>query len=1361
MTIAGEQLDIEGQSTPDSVTRIRSEGDALLAASNGRPASISVSCNLAEDTIIAGVMDIKEGRNSVAMFANPFVGGMEEMLYIDEQDTLRWARHINQPVTPDEHPLSGWTTQGVAGGIAEVVVAVHPNGTLWAFAVPVDFSAVLAFELVESLSVSGDYLWALNEASGVAGGPGPSGGLWVQYLNVRPATPVVFYVATGEKPAPRVYPITPIFASIPSGDPDRPRWNNIGSVPMSAEDVDGLGAVGFDGPDLNVLRLYALQGDGSVWRTTWWLWQPQKEPVREQIQTGWASIAGIWSSPQGAGFVGTAVDGPPDGHTQWLQCCYPSEVGGVPIGIAVSVPLDQKLDDIAIWQDAETLLHVYGRGSNGGLHVLHQMGWKYRVSDGSYEPVWDVHENGWSPYGPVGTTRALLADVARFDIDPFPDDMPNQHVMHSGVDAGETCALYTQQVGTSYWAREKMRLVPDTLPKPYVVPRYETSLTVLDSFGAAVPFCQISLTADAPVDLEVAGRFYRASQFSPVSLMTDAGGRVTLRTVAKGLAVPVMHVSAPGMAQALTIQQAAGVHRFLGGAGTLPNHPDGFTAQVVADAKKVDGSWLCPTINRNDTPDPWPPRASEVVAWCQGAFAVSSGSRLPHAMTAGLGDGEQVLSFSIQTHDPSRPGFQVYTTAEQLQERRRRLIEQGILESSAQWWGDIWQGIQAGVVKVAEFVVHVAEKAYEVLVELADGVRAAFIGAWNDVVSATHAVESAFVAVGAKIHEAIDWLKWAFSFHDIWETKTAFESTFTQFPTYMRQTLTWMRELGDDWFQGQEANIRQAFESMKADTAGRSTAGLASPALPEGKQPPTQNLIKDRARDPHVHWLNDHLARPDGPGSARPAPVQPSAVDGPFDALIAAIQSSPAWSDLSTAAQDLGDLFTNLFNFSDAQSLAAQEMSSFLDLFEHVLLAILEFGDTILDACIDFVEGLLDILAEVLSTPIESPLVELIYTFLQESAGVPADKVVKPTFGGIGALVAAFPGTILYKIIWNKAPFPGGVLPVLPIGDGPGPDLQALPAGVGGSIPPKAWELRATLQSYQAIMMMLDGPFDVLVDGSAFYKADETPWWLNPPQWFWVTAAVNHWIAYGCWDMPWVWGNTWPPNHPLDESILPYFSWFLSFVVNCADLGCAVKVGYFLVKFDDDKKGVGPFVLTLCGILRLIISGLRYRFIGTQSSTDLLNLWINLTSFESSATGFLRFAFKRNPELAELMAAKMLTDLVCDEFAGITTQYQTGYTNEHRPYVVVPVLPNGQVGQPYPSTAFAGVGGWEPYSWEMLPVEGKQFPTGLSMDPARGVLSGTPKIAGLCEFQVLLTDYSGPSFYFLTDTIEVRVAPAP
>ena len=59
------------------------------------PCVMTAQTVLAEDTIIGTAMDIKPGAGTAAPFANPFNGGKEEMLYVDEREGLRWIRHSN------------------------------------------------------------------------------------------------------------------------------------------------------------------------------------------------------------------------------------------------------------------------------------------------------------------------------------------------------------------------------------------------------------------------------------------------------------------------------------------------------------------------------------------------------------------------------------------------------------------------------------------------------------------------------------------------------------------------------------------------------------------------------------------------------------------------------------------------------------------------------------------------------------------------------------------------------------------------------------------------------------------------------------------------------------------------------------------------------------------------------------------------------------------------------------------------------------------------------------------------------------------------------------------------------------------
>ncbi|GAA3200069.1 fibronectin type III domain-containing protein [Actinocorallia longicatena] len=67
--------------------------------------------------------------------------------------------------------------------------------------------------------------------------------------------------------------------------------------------------------------------------------------------------------------------------------------------------------------------------------------------------------------------------------------------------------------------------------------------------------------------------------------------------------------------------------------------------------------------------------------------------------------------------------------------------------------------------------------------------------------------------------------------------------------------------------------------------------------------------------------------------------------------------------------------------------------------------------------------------------------------------------------------------------------------------------------------------------------------------------------------------------------------------------------------------------------------------------------------------------------------------------------------------------------------------PAGQVGVPY-DLALTKSGGTGPFVWE---VSAGALPAGLSLDPATGVLSGTPTTAGTSAFTVRLTDSFGQS----------------
>jgi len=89
---------------------------------------------------------------------------------------------------------------------------------------------------------------------------------------------------------------------------------------------------------------------------------------------------------------------------------------------------------------------------------------------------------------------------------------------------------------------------------------------------------------------------------------------------------------------------------------------------------------------------------------------------------------------------------------------------------------------------------------------------------------------------------------------------------------------------------------------------------------------------------------------------------------------------------------------------------------------------------------------------------------------------------------------------------------------------------------------------------------------------------------------------------------------------------------------------------------------------------------------------------------------------------------------ICDSSNGNTStpcSAATVPTNAHAPY-----LPNGAIGSPYAASIWTE-GGQPPYIWAF---GGGNLPPGISIDPAKGLLKGTPTAAGTFNFFVLTTD---------------------
>jgi len=1313
---------------------------------NLAPGSIEVVSNVAEDSVIGGVMDIASGVNTVALFANPFAAGAEEMLYVDERGDLRWARHVNPGA--EASTVDGWSIDVVASGVAEVVVAVHPSGSVWAFGLITGDGSqgrLVAWELVADPAVLGGLSWAHRAA--LLPGSSVLSGLQVQYCADRASTPVVFVTDPAE---PRLFWFTPTFPA--AGTDPGLDWHLGGQLAYDPADRGVSVVAGVDSPVeefsqravVSAVRIWTVV-DGGLFLTSYF---PRSGDGYARVQIGhnrWTGLVGLWSRNPSPGVV-VASAGFDAGVSFGLATA--EVTGAVP-----TVSLDQPLGDVQLWQDQAGLLHLYGRDANADLRVVHQIGW---VEDtdappGAVKPTWDAHLNSLGTT--VATTRGLVSQVATYALDGFPDELPSQHVMHQGVPAGQACAIYTQSTRTNFWCTEQVRLIPETLPAPYLVRRYQTVLTVKDGYGSPMGGVQVSLTADSPVDLEVGGRFYRTGSVTPAVLTTDPTGRITLRVVASGLSVPALYATIPGLGPAVTIQMAAEVHKFLGGNATLPNHTDGFTPTTVQAAQKPDGDPLFPTIKpagaADDSADAtWPPSAEEVVAWCAGAFAMDTGADLPTHMTAGLAEGEQVLGFTLQTHDPTRRGGEGYTTAEQLAARDQALqAVGGVWGELEDWVGDVWQGIRTELTAVGEVFINVADRAIELVITLADGMIQRLTALWDDILTAAHAIEGAFVALGAAIADAIAWLAWAFDFKDALVTAKHLHDAVEQLPRLLTPVLEDFQSLAHNWFIQQETTVKEVLDGAKASLTGRSVDSFNSPLATGSTSTklPATGDFGEQAQGPHTNWFTDKVSSTESQTAVLAIAGSPELTDI-IDELLEILSSASEWAELEAAVDDVGKLFSNLFDGADPRTIAAQELATLIDLLEHLILAALKYCDDVVGHLLQWGIDHAEDIVKLIDTPLTGvPLLDLLWAFVLAQAGL--DRADYPfTVGMVGMFFAAYPLTLIHKMITGETPFPHGV--PMPPALGDHDDQQD-----GYSADDIDAMLRVQLAC--GIIQTIDLAWDSRLNWECLRSVEEV---FAPPAPLTTTASPFHLFAYGIGTFPWFYGY---PLTITSDTSLAYARWAAHALFRVVDQGFVIGSGMSIQRFLGGASWplglpVTTSVTSLFGLFRFVLAAVPGP--GPLSSWDIRQMCIEMAACLPTLTAFMRLLADRDvvvgPNAKILLGAKEVIDALADLFAGIATTAQAAYELEHPPKIVFTWpgirLTDATVGVAYVSQQIKVDGGMEEFTWQV--GAGDALPAGLSLaldDTTRKVtIQGTPEGgAAVYQFNLDVRDSFRPRGY--------------
>lgn len=645
-------------------------------------------------------------------------------------------------------------------------------------------------------------------------------------------------------------------------------------------------------------------------------------------------------------------------------------------------------------------------------------------SDNLFLPVFQA------PSRPTPVTVGLHPDITAYQMDPYPDYKPSQLIKMSGVTPAEAYCLCTQDVTTSAWATDKVRLDPSADTKAtsaHLVDHYLANATLLDTSGCAMPDHPVTVTADSLVEVRVSDLSYQVGPGRPALVSTDGKGRLVIAVDAKGLDAAVVYLTTDGMSSGAAIDFAAPLNDYLAGTGTLRSQPGKFDEAALkgATCTNADGT-TSPLVADWDTA---PLDAATVVKHCENAYGAAAGS--PPKLTAmidGYDEPQPIVGYAVQTWDPTRPSFHVFRTREELEayqaDRTGHGAYGGFWDSATSWAGDIWEGVKTGATAVADFVASTGPLG-QFLVDIAVWVGDTFVSLGEMVIdaleSAVQAVQAVFQMIADAVTRVIDWLKSLFDFGDIWDTKTALQAMIEQVPDAGKKLTAKIGELGAGFFDQQKTRVHLALDGLRGQF-GTTKAGdfqnIATPPTTSQGDTLDAASFKD---DPDANWAMNKFVN----SSSLSVDVDLSGGSPTGDWLLPeALAVCGVFGDTvldlcRTVVDAVGGVFAS------PDTMAQAGLGTVLDVVERLVDVLLDFCADLTKGAVKLVDAFLDGIAGLLDFELPLGPIVWLWDWLMAQVGHPEEKL---TVANLGALLLAYPITIVYKVVFgtDRAPFPGG-----------------------------------------------------------------------------------------------------------------------------------------------------------------------------------------------------------------------------------------------------------------------------------------------------------------------------------------------
>ncbi|MEL6864501.1 MAG: hypothetical protein AAFP19_08785 [Bacteroidota bacterium] len=327
-----------------------------------------------------------------------------------------------------------------------------------------------------------------------------------------------------------------------------------------------------------------------------------------------------------------------------------------------------------------------------------------------------------------------------------------------------------------------------------------------------------------------------------------------------------------------------------------------------------------------------------------------------------------------------------------------------------------------GVIKIVNGAVAGAKAAWHFVLEVGDKVYGFVL---DTIKKVAHALEAIWDAVIGAIGDLIDFLKFLFNVGDIIRTKKVIEQLFKLFTAGISEDLKDFKGSFDDNFDA----AKKIIEDWLSETTGQwkkdrekdhteSCWNLEPPYVDKiasflGTIEKYEKILKPLSTTP-ASFVMGHMFTQLGSSS-----IQAPGFD---EGLMKSIGDKGEWDKLFSFLKDhkeeIKSLKNKLLNMfvDDANKLGELSFKELIvQIVEDVVSGVLEIVKTAIDLLLDLLILLVEEIPKILDAPIQIPLVSSLLKDLFD--------VELPSVLDIMSMVCAIPATVVYKALFNEAPF--------------------------------------------------------------------------------------------------------------------------------------------------------------------------------------------------------------------------------------------------------------------------------------------------------------------------------------------------